>query len=430
MGMLKKNNTLATSNSCNIERIENTIKVSGYFLAQHISILLSRIYKATEKAGYTELILDFSKCTRVANVAMLAISSQITSKRKLGIDIKLELPEKESVSKLFINASWAHLIDPRRYEPGKSNIFTTQIPATQYQSSSEQHHIVDKIMNVTLGAIPEMNRTDFSAFEWSINEITDNVLTHSESNVGGLVQLSINKKKNIIQYFVADAGLGIPETMRSGNYSSLNDIEALEYAIREGVTRDHNIGQGNGLFGSYQVSHQCKGNFKIKSGHASLYFTEKDGFHITKENVPYEGTLILGEVNFSNKGLLANALKFKGKSYTPAFDFIGDEYTFSDEGNLVFALSKESDSFGTRVAGTPVRNKLKNIINMKRNILVQVDLSDIPIMSSSFADEVFGKLFVDIGPLEFMNKIKLTNQNDLINDLINKAISQRMRSND
>jgi hypothetical protein len=56
-----------------------------------------------------------------------------------------------------------------------------------------------------------------------------------------------------------------------------------------------------------------------------------------------------------------------------------------------------------------------------------VDFSDVLLISSSYADEVIGKLFVELGPLEFMSKIQLKNVDNLVKNLIDRAIDQRMK---
>jgi hypothetical protein len=89
-------------------------------------------------------------------------------------------------------------------------------------------------------------------------------------------------------------------------------------------------------------------------------------------------------------------------------------------------MKKESGSFGSRPAGTPVRNKLKNLLNMSGSQKVYVDFEGIPLISSSFADEVFGKLFLEIGPLSFMQGFEFINIMKTVRQLIDKAIAQRM----
>jgi hypothetical protein len=62
--------------------------------------------------------------------------------------------------------------------------------------------------------------------------------------------------------------------------------------------------------------------------------------------------------------------------------------------------------------------------NISKKVIV--DFRDIKLVSSSFADEVFGKLFIELGPLEFSAKLELKNIDPIVKLLIDRAIVQRM----
>jgi len=47
-------------------------------------------------------------------------------------------------------------------------------------------------------------------------------------------------------------------------------------------------------------------------------------------------------------------------------------------------------------------------------------------MSSSFAGEVFGKPFLEAGPLAFMQRFQFVNVMNTVQQLIDKAIAQRI----
>ena len=169
----------------------------------------------------------------------------------------------------------------------------------------QQQIAVNRIVDAILGAIPGMDRADFAAFEWSINELTDNVLTHSKSQIGGLVQVStFQKNRKRVEFVIADAGIGIPESLRRSYPEFTSDTEALDKAIREGVTRDKSVGQGNGLYGSWQICSHCNGQFLVESGYARLLDTAKGGLHVYHEKIPFSGTLIVATIDFSNPRLL------------------------------------------------------------------------------------------------------------------------------
>ena len=405
-----------------VSRENNIISVVGSLY--DFRRLLSEVHKSIMNAGYTDIELNFSQCTAAFQSSMLGICAQILKYTYDGITFNLILPELPSLKNLFINTNWAHLIDSKKYLPSTFRGHT-RIPATQYNNPDEQQRAVNKIANTILGAIPDIKREDFAAFEWSINEITDNVLVHSNSPIGGLVQIStFQRKRKQVEFAVADAGLSIPKTLRDGRPEITSDTAALDQAIREGVTRDRAVGQGNGLFGTYQVCSQSKGLFEVNSRYGKLFYTESNGLHVAIESIPYTGTLVNAIIDFSVPHLLENSLRFGGKKYSPV-DFIEHQYETNQNGEVILKLANESQSFGSRISGTPIRIKIKNMIQMGTINKIFVDLEGVPLVSSSFADEVFAKLFLEIGPIDFMSKISLINTMDTVKKLIDKSITQR-----
>ncbi len=407
-----------------IDRIGNRIVVTGELLDFHR--LLSQIHTIVEKQGYPDLILDLEHCTSAFQNAMLSVCAQVMAYRKAGVSFDLVPPAKPTLFNLFKNTGWGHFLDPRRFDASTFRGHS-QIPATQYTNPAEQQAAVNRIVNVMLGAIPDFQRADFAAFEWSVNELTDNVLVHAESPIGGLVQVStFIKGRKRVQFVVADAGVGIPTSLRQGRPAISSDTDALDQAIREGVTRDASVGQGNGLFGSYEICSKSQGEFIVDSGYARLRYDPSAGLSISGQGIPYAGTLIVATIDFSDPRLLENALRFKGEPYTPV-DYVDTKYVSEDSGDIHFSLLEECTSFGSRVSGKPVRHKLMNLLRMSGTTTVCVDFSGVPLMSSSFADEAFAKLFLAVGPVAFIQRVKLRNLHSTAEGLVNKAIAQRMQ---
>jgi STAS-like domain of unknown function (DUF4325) len=63
---------------------------------------------------------------------------------------------------------------------------------------------------------------------------------------------------------------------------------------------------------------------------------------------------------------------------------------------------------GTRAAGRLARTKIENLMDNGR-VSIEFDFEDIFLISSSFADEVFGMLFKRLGPLHFGMPCKFKN---------------------
>jgi hypothetical protein len=408
-----------------VVREGEALSISGCVGLSSYKRALAGLHDAVNRAGYQDVILDFSKCDRAYPAPMLALCAQVMALRNSGIDFSLKLPTSNDLNRLFFNANWAHLLDPRSFDSSRFR-GSSRVPATLFTSAVEQQSAVDTIVRALLASASSLERSQFRAFEWSVNEITDNVLVHAQSRAGGLVQVSsFDPTRKMVEFDVCDPGMGIPATLRRGHPDLASDAEALDRAIREGVTTDPEVGQGNGLYGTYQVCAISKGAFQIHSGYANLTFSEKSGLHIYSEQIPYAGTLVVGRISFAEKGVLEDALKFGGKPYVPV-DFVETRYETEDPEIMVFRLCQETQSCGSRIAGTPVRGRLKNLLEMSPTSRVRIDLTDVPLMSSSFADEVFGKLFAAIGPLTFMQRIQFINVPNVVRNLIDKAIMQRM----
>lgn len=406
-----------------IARDGNRINFGGEFGSADLHRPLASIHQAVN-AGFQDIVLDFSSCTAAFAGPMLALSAQVLRLRENRIDFELVLPSDSRLERLFRNANWAHFIEPRHYLESAFRGHT-QVAATQFKNPAEQNRAVNRIVNAILGAIPDLERSDFAALEWSINEVTDNVIVHSESPIGGLVQVStFSRNQKRVEYIVADAGLGIPATLRSGRPNISSDTEALDWAIREGITRDQSIGQGNGLFGSYEICSHSGGRFQIESGHAKLFYAPGPGLSIRNEQVPVEGTVVIAQIDFSSPKLLEEALRFAGKKHTPV-DFGETRYEQMTSEDLIFPLREEARTFGSRASGTPVRNKVQNLLRMCPTQRILIDCSGISLVSSSFADELFGKLFVQLGPLAFMQRIVITNIEHTVRSLVDRAITQR-----
>lgn len=142
--------------------------------------------------GYSEVTLDFSECTAAFPVAMLPVCAQVMSLASRGIEFSLLLPSDDRLLKLFINASWANLID-QKYPPSPYKGYL-QIPATLFQDPPEQSALVNRVIESILRSTPDLMREDLAAVEWAFNEVTDNVLNHSRSKIGGIVQFSTLKR--------------------------------------------------------------------------------------------------------------------------------------------------------------------------------------------------------------------------------------------
>lgn len=267
--------------------------------------------------------------------------------------------------------------------------------------------------------------------EWCINETLDNVLQHAESNGIGFIMGQLHKDQNRLAIAVFDYGRGILKSFQDSNYHPCprSVIDAISLALQERVTRDQKIGQGNGLWGLAQAVQDNGGRLQVSSGGQGLCYDNnthdnRDPFH----RVPLENCLTLGAgagttlIDFQlDYDKTINVARFLGENRANLWLEDHEDAT----GNLTFSVSKECDGTGTRQAAERFRNMIVNAYT-EQPCHITIDFSDIHFVSSSFADELIGKLVVLFGFLNFSETFKLQNIDKSCKTIINRSVFQRL----
>jgi len=271
-----------------------------------------------------------------------------------------------------------------------------------------------------------VSRDVIAGLEWSINEITDNVLNHSRSIYGGIVQVSTFPKNSSVSFAIADSGVGILETLKEAIPTLLTDRQAIGEAIKAGVTRNNELGQGNGLAGTLRIATKSGGSFSITSGRSMLHIYENNSKERNrKEYEKYQGTVITAEIKTDTNFTVSEALGFEGYSDSTPIDIIETNYE-NEAGSMILKMFDESTGFGNRSAGRQLRQKVQNLLRANPEIPLIINWEGVPLISSSFADEFMGKLFLEMGPLSFGARIRNASMEELIRSLLDKAIAQRL----
>lgn len=394
-------------------------KVNSYNVKDFCSAI--NLYKAF---NIGELIIDFKGVTNAYPNGMLPIISTVCLLRHKGHKIIVNLPENSNTRTLFRAVNWAHYLSPDQYSLSES-VHDRHLVTRNFTNEKEQKIVVDDFMDVILRNM-ELPRSIISGLEWSINEITDNVLNHACSPIGGIVEATTYPKHGMIAFAVADAGKGILKSLREAIPSLRTDIQAMGEAVKSGVTRNRKIGQGNGLAGSLKVTTLSGGSFEITSGAGRLLTTLDNTIRYPRKSwETYDGTLVCGQIVLTSNFSISEALDFNGTQYTPV-DIIEQHYQMEDRDCLFLKMKNESTGYGTRRSGIQIRTKILNLITAEPNFPLIIDWEGVPVISSSFADEVIGKLFVKLGAMAFSAKIRNIGMEQLIQHLLDKAVAQRL----
>ncbi|MEM7046525.1 MAG: DUF4325 domain-containing protein [Pseudomonadota bacterium] len=405
---------------------KDVIYVEGKLYTQDVRFFSQELNRTTGKKFYKDITLDFSVCESLFPSFMLpsiALCRKARADHK-DLDFTIVHPDEANLRRLFHNANWAHLINDQEYQE-TTYAGGDHVPAVSFKDGDTQDQVTDKIMDTIMGRLATSERKALHTLEWSINEIMANVLTHANSSLGGLAQASVYPSNNSVEFTVADAGIGIRRSL-----GEKDDAQALEKAIQEGVTRDPEAGQGNGLYGTYRAATLTQGMFEIVSYHGHLLCKGDEVKPLNlADHAFFPGTSVTVKIGCDDPEALTKALQFSGKIHEMGHDYIEKRYGTDQEGLYRFVMKDESSFFGNRESGKEIYHKLYTLMKAEKGSIIEVDFEGIGIISSSFADEAFGKLFRDCGPMVFMGRIKFKNIDHTIQGLIDRAITQRFQRN-
>lgn len=257
---------------------------------------------------------------------------------------------------------------------------------------------------------------------WCINETMDNVLQHANISKG-LIMGQHLKDSHRIAISIFDYGRGILKSFKDSNYYKPRTAkDAITLALQEKVTRDPNVGQGNGMWGLSELVFNNGGLLRIISSEAGIQFNSRD-----VSDIPLSQCIYLGSEN-------ACTLVDFQLDYLSAIDIdrilggmvdLWMENHETDAGKISFSLAQEANGTGTRQAAERLRNMILNAYNEKKCKII-IDFEGINFLSSSFADELLGKLLVKFGLINFMQIFELVNISSSNKVVINRSVQQRM----
>ena len=419
------------SRESQISQSHATITFEGRYRPEQVAEVCRCITKYLI-AKPERVLLDFGPCTEAFPNSMLPLVAICSRLRAIGYDFYAFLPKVPEVKRRFMDTNWAHYLSPNVYKLA-DDFSEPHLAVKHYRTNEEHYAILQRILDLVMRTV-NVPRSALTSLEWSLSEIMDNVLVHSESPVGGFVQLAIFPPTKKLAFTVADAGRGILESLREGIPALRSDRIAIEEAVRSGVTRNKDIGQGNGLSGSLALATRTGGRFRIRSGQTEIVWAPPGPDIQHNDAGPdecYHGTVVDVQLPYGIEVDVGAILTAASKSplYTPTSysptDVIETRHMAEDGKALILRMEKETTGFGSRLTGTQMRAKAQNLLQAERHLPLVIDWDGVQIIASSYADEFLGKLFVELGPVEFMARTRLLNMVPLVQTLINRAILQR-----
>ena len=363
-----------------------------------------------------EIVLDFQRVQVAYSNGMVPIIATLV-RYYPSIHIEIVRPNDDAVHSLFKRTGWYHFLDKEDRLLDRSPEHYDNFNLIRFSNDDELNTTNKQIFDWVLQSV-EMAKGLPDSFHWITNELAGNVLDHSETN-DGWIQVTVFPDNHQIAIVICDTGVGIRATMQRAFPDIKTDLQALEKAITKGVTSNPDIGQGNGLAGSIEVARANEGLIHIISGSGRLISYE-DEFRSQEMSVSYPGTMVEFQLKTNKSVQLDNALWGR-----PTVGYFEMKYE-DDFGNLDLRLKDYAPTFGNRPTGRKIRTMLENMLESNPGQSINVDFDGVDMITSSFADELFGRLAIQLGIWQFGQRVRPRNVNALCFGIINNVIEQRI----
>lgn len=359
------------------------------------------------------LSLDLGDVSYAYATGVVPLVSLVRHLHANGTEVDIVYPFDDSYWK---KAGWRQLLESEPAPPADTR--KSYVPVQAYSDNAELNDSVNAAIEV-LARQMDCSPGVLDSIAWTLNELADNVLIHAGEpgeTVEGFMQVVCHREQEKVDLVISDYGRGVRASL-SQSHSVRDDEHALAMAIKAGVTRDRNAGQGNGLAGSVRIVSEAGGELTIISGNAELRIVNGDMSTRVSGSVP--GTSVSLVLGTSVEIDISRALW----GTPPTSEFEMSHLDERDE--IVFRVAHEATGFGNRHTGRQLRTKLQNLMRQFPEARVRVDFADVALASASFADEFIAKLVVDMGHFSFFARVSIANTNRLISQTLDNVIKQR-----
>lgn len=400
-----------------VSRDGNIITISSLQGYDSVTAFIKHVHHAYKKAGYEKIQINFGKKIQgIFPNAVVPIAGLIDFFRR----------EKNLI------------IEGKSYDAVLQSILTPyEFPTHEYALSHAMGKVwkfetTNEICKIQQALVNELRRLDTFAegtlegIEWSINEIMDNVLNHSEAPCGFIMGQLHKSTKNVV-FTIYDAGIGIYNSLKKSIHAPRTNADALTLCIQAGVTRDKKIGQGNGMNGLLSLVKEGNGRLIIISGRDS-YACVYGKDNIRRDQYIYpsnqkHSTTIDFQLDYSTDISIKKVLTFQGHT----FEFVDlyAEGLENEYGELVYKISEMAEGTGTREAANRLKNEMINLMRGNTKTVV-VDFEGINVVTSSFIDELMAKLIIELGIFQFNKRIRLQNMSVVLQQTLQKSVIQRI----
>jgi len=228
--------------------------------------------------------------------------------------------------------------------------------------------------------------------EYAFTEMLNNAIEHSKSK---LINVSIGRDNDTIDFAVADKGIGIFKNLMK-NKKLGSEIVAIQELLKGKQTTDPARHSGEGIF----FTSKAGDSLVIESGHKKLRFNNILEDVFVEDSKPTKGTVVKFSIGFRSKRDLGEI-----------FRAYSDEALKFTKTKVVIRLFQLGEEFISRSEARRVVTGLEDF-----NEIV-FDFKDVKSVGQAFADEIF-RVWKIHNPVK---KIEYINANENVGFMIERA---------
>lgn len=374
-----------------------------------------------------KIVLDFKNVHTTFPNASVRAAAAIDYMRNSGVKI--------NVINMHRNQERVHINNPLQItELSRGETHLTN-SVWRYENEVDAHRITQLYMDALIDNIACQDGV-IDTLNWCIYEVLDNVFQHSQAPCG-YVMMQFHRKERYCVISVMDNGLGIHQSLARASNSDPIDRSriatpdgAIDYALEKGVTSKGRANQGNGLHGLRQAVEMNGGSLSIRSGFGQ--WTRKPGgefFADTDRSRPILGTSLGYGTCVDWRLDCSKSVNINDAIGRPTIDSPILDPIQKDAGYYQLNAREFEEYLGSRNEGAKVRNRIINYLSLGAPQIV-ITYKSVGVISSSFADEVHGKLAAQMGIENYRKQVFIEDVSNTNHQLIQRAIELRTSTED
>lgn len=253
---------------------------------------------------YRDIHFDLSNIEFISPTGLALLVSAIKDihLKQLYNKFFLTEPKKKSVSNYFDRMDFYQNVNYKRDEKiNRYDCRNSLMEINQIINQNDSNNITEKLNRIFTNQLGEKYINNISDIvSYSIGELADNIICHSESPNGGYV--CAQTYTDFIEICFVDSGVGIKNSISKAfpEYNDKPGYEAIDFSLHKSITSKTIKHTGEGLFFTKRFIEANGGEITIFSDDGCFKILQSG--IIIKRTAPYwQGTALCVKYNINNK---------------------------------------------------------------------------------------------------------------------------------